>query len=89
LFLFLKYYTDVNKFNLLVSSIPLLLNQSFAVSVLSFSSIGVAASLIIYRYYYNIQYCFYANAGLSKMKLMTRVAVINIILSTLILLIIR
>ena len=89
LLLFLKYYTDVNKFNLLVSSIPLLLNQSFAVSVLSFGSFGMVASFIIYRYYYNIQYYFYANAGLSKMKLMMRAAVINIILSTLILLIIR
>ena len=87
LLLFLKYYTDVNKFNLLISLIVLMMGQSLPVSIISFCSIGMLAAFIAYRYYYNIQYYFYANAGLSKIKLMVQVAAINAILSTFILLI--
>ncbi|HRQ51048.1 MAG TPA: hypothetical protein PLR74_10960 [Agriterribacter sp.] len=87
--LFLKYYSDVNKFNLLISLMVLITGQSLAAGIFSFGSVGMVASFIIYRYYYNIQYYFYANAGFSKNKLMVQVAAINAILSTLILLIIR
>ncbi len=89
LLLFLKYYSDVNKFNLLISLIVLITGQSLPVSIISFCSVGMVASFIIYRYYYNIQYYFYANAGLSRNKLMLQVGAVNAILSTLILLIIR
>lgn len=89
LLLFLKYYTDVNKFNLAISLIVLMIGQSLSAGIISFCSIGMATSFIIYRYYYNIQYYFYANAGLSKIKLILQVAAVNVILSALVLLFIR
>ena len=85
--LFLKYYSDVNKFNLLISLIVSTISQNLSAGIISFGSIGLAASFIIYRYYYNIQYYFYANAGLSRIKLVVQAAAVNAILSILILLI--
>jgi hypothetical protein len=64
-----------------------MIGQNLSASIISFCSFGMVASFIIYRYYYNIQYYFYANAGLSKNKLMVQVAVVNAILSMLIFLI--
>lgn len=87
--LFLKYYGDVNQYNLLISFLLLMISRDPAVSILSFCSFGLVISFVIYRYYYNIQYYFYANAGVSKAGLMTRTAVINVVLSSLILLLIK
>lgn len=50
--LFLKYYSDVNKFNLLISLILLMISQSLPVSIISFCSIGMVASFIITDHYY-------------------------------------
>ncbi|HTN08933.1 hypothetical protein [Agriterribacter sp.] len=66
-----------------------MISQSMPVSIISFCSVGMVVSFIIYRYYNNIQYYFYANAGLSKNKLIAQTAAINVTGSTLILLIIQ
>ena len=79
--LFLKYYFDVTRYNLLFSFLVAILTQRLYAGVISFGTIGMIMSLIFYRHYQNIEYYFYLNAGLSKRGIILKTFKINFIIS--------
>jgi hypothetical protein len=79
--LFLKYYWDIAKFNLLFCLLVVILTGNIYAAVISFGTIGMPVSLFLFRYYHNIEYYFYLNAGLSKKRIILRSFIINLIIS--------
>lgn len=77
--LFLKYYYDTTKINILVSIIIGLQKIDIC-----FGSFGTLFSFMIYRYYKNDQYYFYLNHGFTKTELMLKVFLINFSISLII-----
>ena len=74
--LFLKYYFDTTKFNIIFSIVFGL--QEIAIC---FGTFGTLFSFLIYRYYQNDQYFFYLNHGFTKKELMVKVFMINFTIS--------
>jgi len=60
--LFLKYYWDIAKYNLLFCILVQILTQNTYATVISYGTIGMAVSLFLYSYYHHIEYYFYLNA---------------------------
>jgi hypothetical protein len=85
--LFLKYYWDIAKYNLLFCILVNFLTQNSYAAVISFATIGMAVSLFLYSYFHNIEYYFYLNAGLSKKGIILKSFIINAIISLIILII--
>ena len=85
--LFLKYYWDVAKYNLLFCILVKIFTQNSYAAVISFGTIGMAVSLILFGYYHDIEYYFYLNAGLSKKAIILKSFTINAIISLIILII--
>ena len=56
--LFLKYYTDVTRYNVLFSILVIILTQQISAGILSFGTFGMGVSLLFYRHYQNIEYYF-------------------------------
>jgi len=79
--LFLKYYYDLTKYNILISILVIILSQHLFAGVVSFGTFGMVISLFVYRYYQNIEYYFYLNGGLSKKKMILNAFKINFIIS--------
>lgn len=79
--LYFKYYCDLTKYNILFSVLVTILTQRVYAGVVSFGTIGMLVSLILYRYYQNIEYYFYLNAGLSKKAIILKSVKINFIIS--------
>lgn len=84
--LFFKYYYDITKYNLLFCIVVMLLTHRLAATIISFGSIGMLVALFIYRYYQNVEYYFYLNAGLTKKGIIVRSFLINALIATLLLL---
>lgn len=87
--LFLKYYRDVNKVNVIVSLIILVWRQNLWTSVISYATIGLLASYLAFNYFHKLEYYFYANAGYSKNQLIVSTWGCNILLSSIIYLLFR
>lgn len=83
--LFLKYYIDTTRFNILACIVIGLFTNVF----ICFGTYGVFISFITYRYFQNHQYYFYLNQGYTKNELMFKVFIINFLVATLLFLLIR
>ncbi len=84
---FFKYYTDLTIYNLAFSLIAGGALQRQSVAIISFGTFGMLVALFCFQSFQSNQYYFYFNLGLSKSKMISRVWIINLILSLLILLI--
>ncbi|MGN6494534.1 MAG: hypothetical protein ACTHLE_21260 [Agriterribacter sp.] len=80
--LFLKYYYDVNKVNIIISIVILIWQQHFWAAVVSFATLGLLASYLSFNYFRKIEYYFYANVGYSKRQLIAKTWAGNILLSS-------
>jgi hypothetical protein len=92
--LFLNYYFDVIKYNLLfcifyiiVRSLTTSLRVDLMEAIIHFGTFGVLISFAAYKYFQSIEYYFYLNAGLSKRYLQLKTFIINLAVSSLILVI--
>ncbi|MDP9078268.1 MAG: hypothetical protein M3O71_12625 [Bacteroidota bacterium] len=56
-------------------------------TIIHFGTFGVLISFVAYKYFQNIEYYFYMNAGLSRRRLQLKTFIINLAMSSLILLI--
>lgn len=83
--LFFKYYYDLTRYNLLFCIVVMLLTQRLTAAIVSFGTIGMLVALLVYRYYQNIEYYFYLNAGLTKKGIIARSFLINVLVSLLLL----
>lgn len=83
--LFFKYYYDLTKYNLIFCILVMLLTNRLAAVIVSFGTIGMLVALLVYRYYQNIEYYFYLNAGLTKKGIIARSFLINALISLLLL----
>ncbi len=79
--LFLKYYFDVTRYNVLISILVIILTGRLLAAIISFGTFGMVISLFVYRYYQNIEYYFYLNKGLSKKKIILNAFKINFVIS--------
>jgi hypothetical protein len=75
--LFIKYYIDITRINILVTVIIGLLTDF----ILCFGTFGSLISFFVYRQFQNEQYYFYLNQGYSKNELMFKVFLINFIIA--------
>ena len=75
--LFLKYYFDITRINVLVTLVIGLLSNF----IICFGTFGVLISFFIYRQFQNEQYYFYLNQGYSKKELMFKVFAINFLIA--------
>jgi hypothetical protein len=55
--------------------------------IVLFGTLGVGVSFIAYQYFQQIEYFFYLNGGLSKRHLQLKTIAINLVLSSIILII--
>ncbi len=85
--LFFRYYVDVTKYNLFFCALYIIIRGNLIEGVILFATIGAPISFIIYKYFHNIEYYFYMNGGLSKKHLQLTTFIINLVFSSLILLI--
>ncbi|PAM93816.1 hypothetical protein B4N84_16210 [Flavobacterium sp. IR1] len=79
----LKYYCDVNFFNLIYTLLVSVLFLNFNYAPIIFASVGTFLGVLSFQYFYSNQYYFYYNLGLTKMKLNTFVFILNLIVSIL------
>lgn len=79
--LFFKYYRDITRYDILFSILVIILTQNIYAAVISFGTLGMVVSLILYKYYQNIEYYFYLNAGLSKKRIILETFKINFLIS--------
>ena len=86
--LYLLYYWHVTRYNLVLSVLITVLSFNPVSGAICFGSFGVLASFLAYRYFHNLQYLFYLNAGFSKKELMMKTALINISISIIMIIII-
>ena len=75
--LFIKYYIDTTRINVLVTLIIGLLTNF----IICFGTFGTLISFFVYRQFQNEQYYFYLNHGYSKNELMLKVFSINFIIA--------
>jgi len=79
-----KYVIDINSYNLLVS-IFIGMITSALYGIISFFSIGIFISYLVFWYFKKNEYYLYYNLGYTKLKLLSIVFIINIIICALIL----
>ena len=82
--IFFKYYIDITRYNLLLCILVLILTRNIYAAVIAFGSFGMLMAIFVYRYYQNIEYYFYLNAGLSKRGIIMLAFKINLLISILI-----
>ena len=87
--LFTKYYFDVTRYNVIFSTIIIILTGRLTAGIVTFATVGIFVSFLVYRQLNNLQYYFYINGGLSKKKMMLKVALINFIIGLIITILIR
>jgi hypothetical protein len=85
--LFFKYYLDVTKYNVVFCILFLIITPSIVEFIVLFGTVGVVASFMAYRYFQNIEYYFYINRGLSKTHLQLKTFLINMVASSVLLII--
>jgi hypothetical protein len=81
--LFILYYWHTTRFNLAFSALIMALSLSPINGIICFGSFGILVSFLVYRYFQDIQYLLYLNAGFSKRRLMLTTACINLLISIL------
>jgi hypothetical protein len=79
--LFWKYYYDVTKYNVLFSAIAAVLTGRIAAGILTFGTLGIFVSLLVYKQFKDIEYYFYLNGGLSKKTIVLKLIAINFVLA--------
>lgn len=79
--LYFKYYRDITRYDILFCILVLILTQRLLAAVILFGTFGTIISLMLYKYYQNIEYYFYLNGGLSKRGLILKTSKINAIIS--------
>ncbi len=67
--LILKYFLEINKFNLLYSLIIFLMFSNIKYFFISFGSFGTFVGFVNFNYFYGNQYYLYYNLGYTKIKL--------------------
>ncbi len=82
---FLKYYTDITRINILVSIVFGFLSSV----VICFGTVGTIISFAVFRYFQNDQYYFYLNYGYSKAGLMVMAFSINFFIALIVFLILN
>lgn len=82
--LFWQYYYDVTKFNVLFCAFFYAFGITYIEAAIIFGTFGTLTSLLVYSYFYNVQYYFYINGGFTKRAIQTRLIAINLIVSILI-----
>lgn len=85
--LFLKYYIDITKYNLLFC-LMCTISQDFKELIIIFGSFGFFVSVLLYEHFHKIEYYFYRNGGFSKQRLLFIAFSINLSISLLILVLI-
>lgn len=83
-----KFYLDVTKYNVLFSVLIGGL-RGVIPGIACLGTFGMIVGIICYEYYRSNQYYFYYNLGFTKLKLIATTWIINLIFSTLLLLIIH
>jgi len=83
--LFLKYYFDITKINLLVT----LVIGFFSSFIICFGTFGTLISFMIYSYFQKEQYYFYLNQGFTKLELMRKTFLLNFLIATVLFVIFR
>ena len=79
--LFLKYYYDVTKFNLIVSVGIGILTESAKGFLISFGTFGGLISFLAYKQFKNNEYYFYLNQGYIKSELFLKVFITNFVIA--------
>lgn len=79
--LFIKYYFDVTKFNILFCVVFFITKPNLIDCIIVFGSVGSIISFFVFKYFYEIQYFFYANCGLSKRVIQIRTLFINLLIA--------
>ena len=67
--LILKYFLEINKFNLLYSLIIFLMFSNIKYFFISFGSFGTFVGFVNFNYFHGNQYYLYYNLGYTKIKL--------------------
>lgn len=80
--LFIQYYYDVTKFNVMFCALFFAFGITSIETAVIFGTFGTLVSLLVYNYFYKIQYYFYINGGFTKRAIQLRLIAINLILST-------
>jgi hypothetical protein len=78
--LFGKYYYDVTKYNIIFSTVAAILTEHLITGIVSFGTIGIFISLLVYKQFNDVEYYFYLNGGLSKKEMIFKLAIINLII---------
>ena len=79
-----KYYLDTSLFNL-GFSVLVGLYSGFPWAVGVYASFGTLVGFLAFSYFWESQYYFYYNLGLTKQALMVRTWIINLVVATLLL----
>jgi len=80
--LFGKYYYDVTKYNILVSVVIAILTEKLTAGIVSFATVSIFISFLIYRQFKNVEYYFYINGGLSKKEMILKTVLINFLIGS-------
>jgi hypothetical protein len=85
----LKYFIDVNLFNIIYSILVgvIFLNPKYI--PICFGSCGTFLGFLSYNYFYKNEYFFYFNLGYSKKKLFKIMWILNLIISIITFLIVK
>jgi hypothetical protein len=83
--LFFKYYLDVTKYNAIFCILMCIISPDLIEIIILFGTVGVLISFLAYRYFQDIEYYFYINCGLSKRNLQLKTFIINLAVSSIIL----
>jgi hypothetical protein len=87
--LFLKYYYDTTKINVIISVGIGIISESTKGVAICLGTFGTLISFIIYSNFKKEQYYFYLNQGYTKTELMFKVFTINFLIAALLFIIIR
>ena len=82
----LKYYCDVTRYNLAFCILVGIL-KGITAAVFSFGTFGMLMGVICFGYLQNNQYYFYYNLGYTKLKLVSTIWGLNLLVTALVLLI--
>lgn len=78
--IFIKYFIDLNQFNLIFSVLIGLLFFNIKYIPIFYGTIGTIVGYLSFNYFYKKEYYFYYNYGYSRNKLLFKTYKINIII---------
>lgn len=86
---FIKYFLDINLFNVIYSILVGILFLTPKYIPICFGSFGTVVGYLSYNYFFKNEYYFYFNLGLTKKKLILLVWCLNLVISTIIFIILK